>query len=771
MTVQPQAPILHLPLEIMALGLQAQSLLQQPVDSVQPSATNGFTEIDMEFGAEAHMNFAVTCEAQAVAIAAEIVRHRRNQAYTQAERLKTIIASRPSGTMVEWRNLLGFPQGFDKLVERDELPGSPGNAVAQRHGLDQPKVEAIGGTIFCHRQQFAVVDASQRNHIDADGQPSSFCRSNSTQNLLKVTATRQRAKSCGVEAIEADIDATHARFDQNRCILRKAAAIGGQRQLVKRARLHMTAELTDQDIDIASRQRLAAGQADFANAMLDETPRNQGDFGIVEQVAAGQECLLFGHTIGATEIAPVGDRYPQIINIASETVLHRQTDLSSLFRAGNGWERLFRYSGVMDSFTALPAMRISPARDAQLWLSAFEASASRGVALFLVGIRDLKQVNDLHGRETGNAVIADTGQRIAAFAPSISGAIMVARLPGREFLLIADATTAQEAEQAARKLLLALGAPLQQRDGDLHISPRIGIALSTPGQSGGAILAAASAALSAAYSRKGRKYRFADSVGSIDALRSSKLDKGLRQALARQEIAIYFQPQFEVASGRLVGAEALARWTHPEFGEIGAEELFAAADRCDLREELSYAIQKQAVGYAMRWPNARPLHLSINLGAEELADDHAARLLAILNEAGFPFERLTVELTEESIVRDFDLALSQLEMLRAKGVSVAIDDFGTGYSSLAYLKSLPLDYLKIDKGMTADIGGNPRDLIVLRAVIALGKALGLRIIAEGVEKTGELELLRAEGCDYFQGYLRSQPLSAQDFHNFAVQQG
>ncbi|MCC6478258.1 MAG: EAL domain-containing protein [Sphingomonadaceae bacterium] len=424
----------------------------------------------------------------------------------------------------------------------------------------------------------------------------------------------------------------------------------------------------------------------------------------------------------------------------------------------------------MDSATAIPTMRISPARDAQLWLSAFEASASRGVMLFLVGIRDLKQVNDLHGRETGNAVIAEIGQRIAAFAPTMAGAIMAARLPGREFLLIADATTAHEAEQIARKLLLLLGAPLQQKDGDLHISPRIGIALSSPGQSGGAILAAASAALAAAYSRKGRKYRFADSLDMVDALRNSKLDKGLRQALAQQEIAIHFQPQFDVASGRLVGAEALARWTHPDFGEIGAAELFAAADRCDLREELSYAIQKQAVGYAAAWPAAGSLHLSINLGAEELADDHAARLLAILDEAGFAFNRLTVELTEESIVRDFDLALSQLDMLRSRGVSVAIDDFGTGYSSLAYLKSLPLDYLKIDKGMTADISANPRDLIVLRAIIALGKALDLRIIAEGVEKAGQLDMLRAEGCDYFQGYLRSPPLSASQFQLFAEQQ-
>lgn len=416
-------------------------------------------------------------------------------------------------------------------------------------------------------------------------------------------------------------------------------------------------------------------------------------------------------------------------------------------------------------------MKISRARDAHLWLSAFEATASRGATLLLVGIRDLKQVNDLHGRDVGNAVIAEIGQKIAQFASSVPRAILAARLPGREFLLIAERMTAQDAEQLARKLLVKLGEPVLQDKGDLHISPRIGIALAAAGQTGASVLSAASTALASAYSHKGRKYRFAESHEAIEKVKHARLDKELRRALARREIGIFFQPQFEVATGRLVGAEALARWHHPELGEIGADELFSAADRCDLREELSYLIQRQAVSHALDWPvMAHPLRLSINLGAEELADDHAERLLSILEEADFPCDRLTVELTEESIVRDFDLAMAQLQMLRSKNVSVAIDDFGTGYSSLAYLTSLPLDYLKIDKGMIAEISGNPRDLIVLRAIIALGKALDLKIIAEGVEKAAELEILRTEGCDFFQGFLQSKPLSAAEFAKFITKQ-
>lgn len=161
------------------------------------------------------------------------------------------------------------------------------------------------------------------------------------------------------------------------------------------------------------------------------------------------------------------------------------------------------------------------------------------------------------------------------------------------------------------------------------------------------------------------------------------------------------------------------------------------------------------------------LRLAVNLGAEEMTEQYGTRLLELLGEAKFSPGRLTLELTEESLVRDLQLAAGQLELLRSKGVRIAVDDFGTGYSSLAYLKALPLDYLKIDKDMTPDIAGNGKDRIILRAIIAMAKALGLLIIAEGVEKPEELEMLKVEGCDYFQGYLRAPPLTPDNFEALA----
>lgn len=413
---------------------------------------------------------------------------------------------------------------------------------------------------------------------------------------------------------------------------------------------------------------------------------------------------------------------------------------------------------------------LARARDAREWLAAYQVGAEP-MALLLIGIRDLKQINERHGRGQGDAVIRNAGGRIRQFVRGDASEVrLLARLPGREFLLaIAGESSARKLEALAKRLLEALSINLGDASESVHISPRIGIACGDAGETGTELLHRASQALAQAYGRKGKKLAFANPRGDAGSQFLARLDADLRDALATKQIAIMLQPQFAVADGRLSGAEALARWHHPELGEIGAEPLFAAADRCDLREELSHLIQHEAIAIAADWGAAlSDLRLSVNMGAEELGEGYSTRLLETLAETGFPAERLTLELTEESLVRDIGQATAQLEQLRSKGIRIAVDDFGTGYSSLAYLKDLPLDYLKLDKGMTPDINGTSKDRIVLRAIIAMGKALGLEIIAEGVEKEAELEMLKAEDCDYFQGFLRSRPLSPGEFVEFAL---
>jgi diguanylate cyclase len=414
------------------------------------------------------------------------------------------------------------------------------------------------------------------------------------------------------------------------------------------------------------------------------------------------------------------------------------------------------------------ALQMRRPRDAREWL----AQASEApVTVLLLGIKDLKQINDRLGRPSGDAVIRRVGQQIRAFAEQqLSPIRLMARMPGREFLLVVDGNAGgRQLEMAAQKLLEMVSVDLGEDEHPLHINPRLGIALSHAGESRQDLAARASDALAKAYGRKGKRFLVSDAGNMLQSKATDTIDAATRLALADRRISIMLQPQFEVATGRLVGAEALARLNHPILGEISAGDLFAAADRCDLREELSHLIQEGAINLAAVWPAAlNTLRLAVNLGAEELTDGYGPRLLNLLSAAGFAPDRLTLELTEESLIRDLELASGQLEFLRAKGVRIAVDDFGTGYSSLAYLKALPLDYLKLDKGMTPDIVGTGKDRVILRAIIAMAKALGIAVIAEGVEKPEELQFLKAEGCDYFQGFLRAPPLSPVDFVNFAL---
>lgn len=417
------------------------------------------------------------------------------------------------------------------------------------------------------------------------------------------------------------------------------------------------------------------------------------------------------------------------------------------------------------------ALRLSRARSAREHLADYAGEQQRPLAAMLVGIKDLKQINERLGREQGDVVIRRVGAKIIAFADQkIAGIELVAKMPGREFLLIIGGEhSTKQLESISRKLLELLSADLGRGDEALHISARIGVACSKPNETGTELLHRAGTALSGAYTRKGKRMAFAQHHGTTGAKTSAAIDAGMRAAIAERQIAIVLQPQFEVATGRLVGAEALARLNHKDLGEVGAAELFGAADRCDLREELSNLIQEEAIAIAAKWPAALGnLRLAVNLGAGELGEGYCARLLELLVTTGFEADRLTLELTEESLVRDLDLASAELQQLRAKNIRIAVDDFGTGYSSLAYLKTLPLDYLKIDKSMTPDISGTGKDRIVLRAIIAMAKALELKIIAEGVEREEELAMLKVEGCDYFQGYLRSPPLSPEDFERFAL---
>lgn len=233
-------------------------------------------------------------------------------------------------------------------------------------------------------------------------------------------------------------------------------------------------------------------------------------------------------------------------------------------------------------------------------------------------------------------------------------------------------------------------------------------------------------------------------------------ETALERAIARDAISVLFQPQIEPVSGRIVGVEALARWD----GELDPETLFARATAAGLGERLSRTVQRRALRTVGKWrgPLAQ-LRLSINLIPEDLArDGYVGWLLDEIETAGLSPERVTIEITESSLIADQKAAAARLACLRAAGVQIAIDDFGTGYSSLAYLTTLPLDTLKIDRALIADLVGGSRDRIVVRAMIRLARELNLKVIVEGVESEAQRELLAEWGCDLYQGFLGARAL-------------
>ncbi|WP_338445979.1 EAL domain-containing protein [Pelagerythrobacter marensis] len=240
----------------------------------------------------------------------------------------------------------------------------------------------------------------------------------------------------------------------------------------------------------------------------------------------------------------------------------------------------------------------------------------------------------------------------------------------------------------------------------------------------------------------------------------------LAVALAEGQIEILFQPQFFCASDALAGAEALARWNHPVRGRIGAETMFALAARAGMSEALTRRIASQALAAAAAWP--ADLRLSLNVTASDIAADDFATVLAdVIARSDFPAERLTLELTEQALVRDMEGSAEQIARLADSGVRFALDDFGAGFCNFRYLKILPLHYLKLDRTMVEGIVNDARDLAVLRAIVAMAGALDLAVIAEGIESEAQLEKVRAEGCALFQGFLRARPMEAASFARFA----
>jgi diguanylate cyclase (GGDEF)-like protein len=394
--------------------------------------------------------------------------------------------------------------------------------------------------------------------------------------------------------------------------------------------------------------------------------------------------------------------------------------------------------------------------------------------LVLLAISRFDQINASFGRPVADALLQAIARRIEKIeTQTADDHRLVARLDGAQFAVaFAGPVAVPDVIQFCQKIGEAFERPFIVGGRVIHLSCRMGVAVGEP-ELGDAdtLFRRATAALNDAKGQGPNSFQIElTGAGEDRWAKALGLEEDLRRALEEGGIEVAYQPQVELASGRIVGVEALVRWRHPLLGPLPAETVIDVAERAELTTRLSDHVRRLALTEASAWSGALELlRLSVNVTADDLKagalGDAVARDLA---QTGFPAGRLTLEITESGLIDDMERASALLASLRGRGVRIAIDDFGTGYSSLAYLRALPLDYLKVDKSLITDLSGSARDQVVVRGVVDMARSLGIDVVAEGVETEAQRDMLLRQGCDAYQGYLCAPPMRGEELAAFVA---
>jgi predicted signal transduction protein with EAL and GGDEF domain len=413
-----------------------------------------------------------------------------------------------------------------------------------------------------------------------------------------------------------------------------------------------------------------------------------------------------------------------------------------------------------DALTGLPGVEAVRER-----LRSWSAGEGSTLHALLLGLRRFEAVNLAYGTSAGDLALAEVAARLTHFAAAeLEGPWLAARAGG-SFLLVANQACSRERWQLfAQQLADTVAVPIAGASGAVRLSPQVALLRVLTQDAPETMLDQLGQALAGAPAAK--RVVWADGETARSGRTAGQIEADLLKALDRDEIVVVYQPQYALPDHRLTGAEALARWNHPQLGRMGAGALFAAAERADHGVQLSRHIARLALEGAAQWDG--DLRLSLNVTAADLAaGSYAEGLLALIGEAGFPAERLTLEVTEQALLHDIQLADQTLRTLVTNGIRIALDDFGAGFCNFRYLKLLPLDYLKLDRSMVEGITTDRRDLAVLRGIVAMATALDLQVIAEGVETEGQRDAIAAEGCAFYQGFVAAQPMCAEEFRRLS----
>ncbi|MDN3569843.1 EAL domain-containing protein [Methylobacterium longum] len=385
-------------------------------------------------------------------------------------------------------------------------------------------------------------------------------------------------------------------------------------------------------------------------------------------------------------------------------------------------------------------------------------------AVLLIDLDRFKPVNDTLGHPIGDALLEKVADRLRS---TVRPTDTVARIGGDEFVILQTGVReAADTQALARRVVDLIGRTYMVDGHLLTIGASVGAALAPgDGVEADKLLKNADLALYRAKLDGRATYRFfqLEMDDRMQARRRLELD--MRQALARREFQLHYQPQLQLESDRIIGCEALIRWRHPDRGMVSPLDFIPLAEEIGLIVPIGEWVIRQACRDAVTWP--APMSVAVNVSPAQFKSDRLVEtIISALASSGLPATRFEVEITEGVLLQESAKTLQTLHRLRELGVRVSMDDFGTGYSSLSYLRSFPFDKIKIDRSFVKDLSGKPDGDAIIRAIAGLGKSLGMTTIAEGVETAEQMQRIRAEGCTDVQGYLISKPVPAEDLPTF-----
>jgi diguanylate cyclase (GGDEF)-like protein len=383
----------------------------------------------------------------------------------------------------------------------------------------------------------------------------------------------------------------------------------------------------------------------------------------------------------------------------------------------------------------------------------------RMLAVLVFDLHEFRKINSGYGYGGGDDVLRDCVVRLSGL---LAGGDMLARQGGNEFIVVQKQSGETSAAALAARLLESMREPFLLDGQRVFLAASVGIAL-LPSSGCGAheLLQMAQVAMAAARAEGPARYRFHTDAMAQAIRERVDLEALLRHAIERNQFALQYQPRVDLASGAVIGVEALVRWRHPVLGLVPPARFIPLAEETGMIDDLDLWVLDEACARAAAWraQGLPPLRVSINLSARQFQQAGLAqRVQAALAKSGLPPHCLEIEITESTVMRDTGEATSVLRSLKALGVALSIDDFGTGYSSLSYLKRFPIDVLKIDRSFVSDVTTDPNDAAIACAIIALAHTLNLEAVAEGVETAEQAAFLRENGCDEIQGYYFSQPV-------------